>query len=108
MAKYFYVYDVADGTSDQIVKMYNTEAVINGKKQTYTAEKRVTKENMTGFLDGIKAGGFVGNKEVAEADIAEREAKRILAIKMTDYHNARDAYSEAATNLKKVNAKYGI
>ena len=48
------------------------------------------------------------NPELANADIAEREAKRILAAKMADYHAARDAYAEAADNLKKVNAKFGI
>ena len=54
------------------------------------------------------AAGFQLNQELANADTAEQEAKRILAAKMADYHAARDAYAEAADNLKKVNAKFGI
>ena len=46
--------------------------------------------------------------ELAEADVAEGEAKRILAEKMSDYHAARDCYSEKADVLKRVKAKYGI
>lgn len=41
MAKYFYVYHVNDGTTDCIVKMFNTDSVVNGKKSTYIAEKRL-------------------------------------------------------------------
>ena len=108
MAKYFYVYNVADGTTDKIVRMYNTEAVIDGKKQTYGTDKVVTADKIDGFLEGIKASGYVANKELAETEIAELEAKRVLAEKMNAYHEARDAYSEAADNLKKVKAKYGI
>ena len=29
MAKYFYVYHVNDGTTDRIVKMFNTDSVVN-------------------------------------------------------------------------------
>lgn len=32
MAKYFYVYHVNDGTTDRIVKMFNTDSVVNGKR----------------------------------------------------------------------------
>lgn len=108
MAKYFYIYNVADGTTDKIVRMYNTEAVIDGKKQTYVADKVVTSDKLDGFVDGIKASGYVANKELAEVEIAELEAKRVLAEKMNAYHAARDVYSEAADTLKKVKAKYGI
>lgn len=108
MAKYFYIYNVADGTTNAVVRMYNTEAVKDGKKYTASADKVVSADNIDGFIEGIKASGFVGNKELAEVEIAELEAKRILAEKMNAYHEARDAYSEAADNLKKVKAKYGI
>lgn len=108
MAKYFYVYHVNDGTIDCIVKMFNTDSVVNGKKSTYIAEKKVASSDLQGFTSGIKAAGFQLNQELANADTAEQEAKRILAAKMADYHAARDAYAEAADNLKKVNAKFGI
>lgn len=105
MAKYFYVYSSG---KNRIVKMYNTEAVINNVKQTYIADKEVSEENLAGFLEGIKAIGYVGNRELADADIAANQAKNILAKKMTEYHDARDTYSQAADTLKKVEAKYGI
>lgn len=105
MAKYFYVYSSG---KNRIVKMYNTEAVINGVKQTYIADKEVSEENLAGFLEGIKVSGYVGNRELADADIAANQAKNILAKKMTEYHDARDTYSQAADTLKKVEAKYGI
>lgn len=108
MAKYFYVYNVNNCTTDRVVKMFNTESVIDGKKGTYIAEKKVALADLQGFTNGIKAAGFQLNQELANADIAEQEAKRILAAKMADYHAARDAYAEAAETLKKVNAKYGI
>lgn len=100
MAKYFYVYNVA-GAADSIVKMFNTETGTVG-------EKSVPKNRIDGFIDGIKASGYQLNKELAEADVAEGEAKRILAEKMTAYHAARDCYSEKSETLKKVKAKYGI
>ena len=108
MAKYFYIYNVADGTTNAVVKMYNTEAVKDGKVYTASADKVVSADKIDGFVEGIKASGYIGNKELAEAEIAELEAKRVLAEKMNTYHEARDAYSEAADNLKKVKAKYGI
>lgn len=108
MAKYFYIYNVANGTTNTVVKMYNTEAVKDGKKYTATADRVVSADKINGFIDGIKASGYVGNKELAEVEIAELEAKRVLAEKMNAYHAARDAYSEAADALKKVKAKYGI
>lgn len=107
MAKYFYIYNVA-GSKDAVVKMYNTEAVKDGKVYTAFADKVVSADKIDGFVEGIKASGYVGNKELAEAEIAELEAKRILAEKMNAYHEARDAYSKAADTLKKVKAKYGI
>lgn len=100
MSKYFYVYNIA-GVEDSIVKMFNTDTGAMG-------EKSVKKDRMDGFIDGIKTSGFVLNKELAEADVAEGEAKRILAEKMSDYHAARDCYSEKADVLKRVKAKYGI
>lgn len=108
MAKYFYIYNVADGTTNAIVRMYNTEAVKDGKVYTASADRVVSADNIDGFIDGIKASGYVGNKELADAEVAEHEAKRVLAEKMNAYHEARDAYSEAADTLKKVKAKYGI
>lgn len=56
----------------------------------------------------IKTSGFVLNKELAEADVAEAEAKRVLAEKMTAYQAARDDYHNKSETLKKVKAKYGI
>lgn len=100
MAKYFYVYSVAGG-ADSIVKMFNTETCTVG-------ERVVEKNRIDGFVDGLKASGYVLNKELADADVAEGEAKRVLAEKMTAYHEARDTYSEAKTNLTKVMAKYNI
>lgn len=52
--------------------------------------------------------GFVLNKELAEADVAEAEAKRVLEKKMTAYQVARDDYHSKNETLKKVKAKYGI
>lgn len=108
MAKYFYVYEIAGSPADRIVKMFNTDSIVNGKRGTYIAEKKVASSDLQGFTSGIKAAGFQLNQELANADTAEQEAKRILATKMADYHAARDAYAEAADNLKKVNAKFGI
>ena len=100
MAKYFYVYNIA-GVEDSIVKMFNTETNTVG-------EKSVPKNRIDGFIDGIKISGFVLNKELAEADVAESEAKRVLAEKMTAYQAARDDYHNKNEALKKVKAKYGI
>lgn len=61
-----------------------------------------------GFIDGIKTSGFVLNKELADADVAEAESKRVLAEKMTAYQAARDDYHNKSETLKKVKAKYGI
>lgn len=107
MAKYFYVY-VENGSTDRIVRMYNTEAIKDGKKYTAMADKVVPAANIEGFVEGIKASGYIANKELAEFETKEIDAKRVLAEKMAAYHEARDAYSEAADNLKKVKAKYGI
>ena len=100
MAKYFYVYNIV-GVEDSIVKMFNTDTGATG-------EKSVKKDRMDGFIDGIKTSGFVLNKELADADVAEGEAKRVLAEKMTAYQVARDDYHEKSETLKKVKAKYGI
>lgn len=100
MAKYFYVYNIA-GVEDSIVKMFNTDTCAMG-------EKSVKKDRMDGFIDGIKTSGFVLNKELADADVAEAEAKRILAEKMASYQTARDDYHNKSETLKKVKAKYGI
>lgn len=100
MAKYFYVYNIA-GVEDSIVKMFNTDTGA-------TDEKSVKSDHMDGFIDGIKTSGFVLNKELADADVAEAEAKRVLAEKMTAYQAARDDYHNKSEILKKVKAKYGI
>ena len=100
MAKYFYVYNIA-GVEDCIVKMFNTDTGAMG-------EKSVKNDRMDGFIDGIKTSGFVLNKELADADVAEAEAKRVLAEKMTAYQAARDDYHNKSEALKKVKAKYGI
>ena len=100
MAKYFYVYNIV-GVEDSIVKMFNTDTGAMG-------EKSVKKDRMGGFIDGIKTSGFVLNKELADADVAEAEAKRVLAEKMTAYQAARDDYHSKNETLKKVKAKYGI
>lgn len=100
MAKYFYVYSIA-GTEDSIVKMFNTETGAVG-------EKSVPNDRIDGFVDGIKASGYQLNEELADADVAEGEAKRILAEKMTAYQAARDDYHNKSETLKKVKAKYGI
>ena len=99
MAKYFYVYNIA-GVEDSIVKMFNTDTGAMG-------EKSVKKDRMDGFIDGIKTSGFVLNKELADA-VAEAEAKRVLAEKMTAYQAARDDYHSKSETLKKVKAKYCI
>lgn len=96
MAKYFYVYNIA-GVEDSIVKMFNTDTGAMG-------EKSVKKDRMDGFIDGIKTSGFVLNKELADADVAEAEAKRVLAEKMTAYQAARDDYHSKSETLKKVKA----
>lgn len=96
----FYVYNIA-GVEDSIVKMFNTDTGAMG-------EKSVKKDRMDGFIDGIKTSGFVLNKELADADVAEAEAKRVLAEKMTAYQAARDDYHSKSETLKKVKAKYGI
>lgn len=100
MAKYFYVYSVA-GSADSIVKMFNTETGTVG-------ERPVEKNRIDGFIDGLKASGYQQNKEWADADIAEVNAKRKLAETMDAYHKARDEYSVAKDALTKVMAKYNI
>lgn len=100
MAKYFYVYNIA-GVEDSIVKMFNTDTSAMG-------EKSVKKNRIDGFVDGLKASGYQLNNELADADVAEGEAKRILAEKMTAYQAARDDYHNKNEILKKVKAKYGI
>ncbi len=100
MAKYFYVYNIV-GVEDSIVKMFNTETGSVG-------EKSIPKDRIDGFVDGIKASGYQLNEELADADVAEGEAKRILAEKMTAYQAARDDYHNKNEILKKVKAKYGI
>lgn len=98
MAKYFYVYNIV-GVEDSIVKMFNTETGAVG-------EKSIQKDRIDGFVDGIKASGYQLNEELADADVAEGEAKRILAEKMTAYQAARDDYHNKSETLKKVKAKY--
>ena len=100
MAKYFYVYNIV-GVEDSIVKMFNTETGAVG-------EKSIQKDHIDGFVDGIKASGYQLNEELADADVAEGEAKRILAEKMTAYQAARDDYHSKSETLKKVKAKYDI
>ena len=100
MAKYFYVYNIA-GVEDSIVKMFNTDTGAMG-------EKSVNKDRIDGFVDGLSASGFILNDELADADVAEGEAKRILAKKMVAYQAARDDYHDKSETLKKVKAKYGI
>ena len=72
MAKYFYVYEIAGSPADRMVKMFNTESVIDDKKSTYIAEKKVAYKDLQGFTSGIKAVGFQLNPELANADIAEQ------------------------------------
>lgn len=100
MAKYFYVYSVSGG-ADSIVKMFNTDTCT-------VADRVVEKDRLQGFIDGIKASGYQQNKELAEADVAEGEAKRKLAETMDAYHKARDEYSTAKAELTKIMAKYNI
>lgn len=100
MAKYFYVYNIVS-VEDSIVKMFNTDTGAMG-------EKKIKKDRIDDFIDGIKMSGFVLNKELAEADVAEAEAKRVLEKKMTAYQVARDDYHSKNETLKKVKAKYGI
>lgn len=100
MAKYFYVYNIV-GVEDSIVKMFNTDTGA-------MCEKSVPKDRIDGFVDGIKASGYQLNEKLADADVAEGEAKRILADKMTAYQVARDDYHNKSETLKKVKAKYGI
>lgn len=100
MAKYFYVYNIV-GVEDSIVKMFNTDTGAMG-------EKKIKKDRIDDFIDGIKMSGFVLNKELAEADVAEAEAKRVLEKKMTAYQVVCDDYHNKSEALKKVKAKYGI
>ncbi len=100
MAKYFYVYNIV-GVEDSIVKMFNTDTGAMG-------EKKIKKDRIDDFIDGIKVSGFVLNKELAEADVAEAEAKRVLEKEMTAYQAARDNYHSKSEALKNVKAKYGI
>ena len=67
MAKYFYVYNIA-GVEDSFVKMFNTDTGAMG-------EKKVKKDRVDDFIDGIKVSGFVLNKELAEADVARGRSK---------------------------------
>lgn len=100
MAKYFYVYS-ATGATDSIVKMLYTETGT-------VSEQIVGNSYVDGFVNGLKANGFVLNDELAKAGIAEAEAKRILEEKTTAYQMARDTYARASETLKKIKAKYGI
>ena len=63
--------------------------------------------NIAGVEDSI-VKMFNTDKELADADVAESEAKRVLAEKMTAYQAARDDYHNKSETLKKVKAKYGI
>lgn len=100
MAKYFYVYSAA-GATDSIVKMLYTETGT-------VSEQVIGNSYVDGFVKGLKASGFVLNDELAEAGIAEAEAKRILEEKITAYQAACDDYHSKSETLKKVKAKYGI
>ncbi len=101
MAKYFYVYEKDDGTTNRVVKMFNGD---NGA----VADRVLPKEKVEGFCEGLSVIGFERNNELAEADTKEILAKEYLAEKMNEYHAARDAYTVAADNLKKMKAKLGL
>ncbi len=56
MAKYFYVYEIAGSPADRMVKMFNTESVIDGKKGTYIAEKKVAYKDFAGVHQRYQSG----------------------------------------------------
>ena len=101
MAKYFYVYDNGEETTECIVKMFNGE---NGA----VVEKVLPKDKAEGFCEGLILNDFSRSDELANADMTEVIAKAELVEKMNAYHVAKDAYNEANNELKKVKEKLGL
>ena len=89
MAKYFYVYDNGEETTECIVKMFNGD---NGA----VVEKVLPKDN------------FNRSDELANADMNEVIAKAELVEKMNAYHLAKDSYNDANNALKMVKEKLGL
>lgn len=101
MAKYFYVYDNGEETTECIVKMFNGD---NG----VVVEKALPKDKAEGFCEGLVLNDFKHNDELANADMKEVIAKAELVEKMNAYHLAKDAYNEANNALKMVKEKLGL
>ena len=101
MAKYFYVYDNGEETTDCIVKMFNGD---NGA----VVEKVLPKDKAEGFCEGLILNDFNRSDELANADMKEVIAKAELVEKMNAYHLAKDAYNEANNALKMVKEKLGL
>lgn len=101
MAKYFYVYDNGEETTECIVKMFNGD---NGA----VVEKVLPKDKAEGFCEGLILNDFSRSDELANADMKEVITKAELVEKMNAYHVAKDAYNEANNKLKKVKEKLGL
>lgn len=101
MAKYFYVYEKGNESTDCIVKMFNGD---NGA----VVEKVIPKEKVEGFCEGLMINDFQRSNELASADMREVIAKEDLVEKMNEYHAAKDTYTEANNALKKVKEKLGL
>lgn len=101
MAKYFYVYDNGEETTDCIVKMFNGD---NGA----VVEKVLPKDKVEGFCEGLSLNDFNRSDELANADMKEVIAKAELVEKMNAYHVAKNAYNEANNALKMVKEKLGL
>lgn len=101
MAKYFYVYDNGEETTECIVKMFNGD---NGA----VVEKVLPKDKAEGFCEGLILNDFSRSDELANADMNEVIAKAELVEKMNAYHLAKGAYNEANNELKKVKEKLGL
>ena len=101
MSKYFYVYDNGEETTECIVKMFNGD---NGA----VVEKVLPKDKAEGFCEGLILNDFSRSDELANADMKEVIAKAELVEKMNAYHVAKDAYSEANIERKRVKAKLGL
>ena len=101
MAKYFYVYDNGEETTECIVKMFNGD---NGA----VVEKVLPKYKAEVFCEGLILNDFSHSDELANADMKEVIAKAELVEKMNAYHVAKDAYNEANNALKRIKEKLGL
>ena len=99
MAKFFYVYSENGNNDIYMVKMYNGAKCVT---------KEISAEKVDGFRSGLSVSDFIESRELAEADVAESNAREVLEEKQAEYYAARSAYETAAAKLKKVKEQLGL